>query len=683
MPSAPQRQPQTGPAAVAGAPSSAFSLPAQRYFAEHAIDPAIAARCGVSEATGALIYPYTSSDGRRYVRVRRLGPGKAITEQPRGEALSVWWPDGRPTRRGCAVVVCEGEPDALAALTALHGPGGDLQVAVCCVPGASFPADRLLEDLAASSPRFVLLVPDGDDAGREFAGRVLEAARRSPLGLLVAAAELDDGVDLADTLRELDPAGPTGGDWLCHLAADYELAAAQEAVDRDSQVPVERRVTDRANAQRLTDTHYETIRFVHDEKRWRVWDGARWAVDGDERMLRLAMQTAQRIYDEADRASSEDRKALLRHAQRSENASRLRAMVELAKADERVAARREDFDADPMLLNCANGIVDLRTGALREHDPELACSHFTTISYDPDLGEESAFADFVWQCVGGDQDYYDWLRRAIGYSLTGRTDEEALFLLHGPGGTGKSTLLAALEGVWGSYARSADVSVFVHQQAGRPRNDVARLRDARLVCVTEVDERAELAAALVKRLTGGDTVAARFLFSEEFEFKPQLKLWIASNHLPAIDSRDSGMFRRLRILPFDHAPVVSRPQLKRDLTDTHLTGAQILAWAVAGAIDWRRRPLDQGVPAAVAGATRDFAQRSDPVGCFMADCLQVDEESFVASRELYGAFRQTAARGARPVSETEFSRRLKASGVPFARNKAHNGFHVRLVSQAA
>lgn len=654
------------PSAVSDTRASAFSLAALRYLADHAIDPAVAAGCGVRESAGALMYPYRAVDGRTYLRSRRLGPGENVTLQPANEPLTLWWPAGPPPRRGMTVVVCEGEPDALAALTALRGPDGDDAVAVCAVPGASFPVERLLEQLAAHGPALCVLMADADDAGQRFAAAALAAAERSAVPLRVCAAQLADGADLADTLRDLDPVGPSGGFWLRSLLLDLDAELDARALERDNATPVERRVSDRANAQRLVDAHHPVIRFCHDERAWRIWDGRRWNADTDERMTRLAIQTAARIYDEAERAVGDDRKLLLCHAQRSESAARLRAMVELAKADDRVTAQRADFDSDAMLVNCANGVIDLRTGRLLDHDPQLQLSHLVGVPYQPDQ-QDGMFTEFVWDCVDGDERYFDWLRRAVGYSLTGDVSEEALFLLHGPGGTGKSTLLSALQGVWGTYSRSADVSTFVHQQAGRPRNDVARLRDARLVAVSEVDERAELAAALIKRLTGGDTVAARFLFQEDFEFRPALKLWVASNHLPAVDSRDSGMFRRLRIVPFAHQPRQVRPQLKRDLCDLRLCGPEILAFAVTGALDWQRRPLSVDMPEQVIAAGQQFAWRSDPVGAWLSQRTEIDPDARTAASELFDDFQRTRPDGARAVTQTEFGRRLKAAGVPSTR----------------
>jgi putative DNA primase/helicase len=182
-----------------------------------------------------------------------------------------------------------------------------------------------------------------------------------------------------------------------------------------------------------------------------------------------------------------------------------------------------------------------------------------------------------------------FVQRVAGYCLTGDTSDEKFFFAHGPTGGGKSTLLGALRRTWGNYATTADFSTFtVHRHQDRPREDIARLHGSRLVVSVEVTDGTRLAEGLVKTLTGGDHVAARFLYERTFEFLPQFKLCIAANNRPTVRDDDDAMWRRLVEIPFPQSlPREERdPSVKATLMDPSIAGPAILAWAVEGAASW-------------------------------------------------------------------------------------------------
>ena len=288
-------------------------------------------------------------------------------------------------------------------------------------------------------------------------------------------------------------------------------------------------LTDLGNAERLVVLFGQDLAWT-EAWGWLVWDGQRWAIDSQRKVEELAVATVRAMYRAAAQLDDPDRrKALASWAQRSESRGRIEAMVALAR--HMTARKADEFDSDPWLLNCANGTLDLRTGELRPHRREDLVTKLAPVIYAPDARSE-LWERFLREACGGDQDMVAFLQRAVGYSLIGCTGEEKLFLVHGPGATGKSTFLEAVKATLGHYAWTSDFETFLLRRSGSVRNDIAELAGRRFVISIEVEEGSRLTEGLVKMLTGGDTVRARFLYREAFQFVPQFKLWLAANHAP-------------------------------------------------------------------------------------------------------------------------------------------------------
>jgi len=329
---------------------------------------------------------------------------------------------------------------------------------------------------------------------------------------------------------------------------------------------------------------------------------------------------------------------LIEWSLKSQSVARLQAMLDIAEFQQPIACLPGDFDRDPWLLNCLSGTINLKTGRLQPHNPEDMITKLCPVDYEPDA-KFKMWDDFLDTATAGDESIKQFLQTAIGYSLTGDVSEEKLFFIHGDSATGKSTFLEAIKATLGDHAMTADFETFLQRkQVGQIRNDIARLCGARFVISIEIDEGKKLAEGLVKTLTGGDTVSARFLYKEAFEFVPQFKLFLAANHAPRIKDNDAAIWRRIIRIPFENIiPEDQRnPKIKATLRNPKIAGPAILAWAVQGCLRWQQEGLV--IPDTIKKSTHEYRQSQDPLREFFEDDLEFAPNAFVPVAELRAAY---------------------------------------------
>jgi putative DNA primase/helicase len=405
----------------------------------------------------------------------------------------------------------------------------------------------------------------------------------------------------------------------------------------------------------------ERIRYCERAGGWLIWNGSTWALDDDGEIFRLAHESADRIADAASEIRDlEERKKGLSFAIALRKHRAIENVVAIASTLDDVAiGDPERFDADRRLLNVANGILDLRTGSLAPHLPSRLMTRAVPVPYEPEARCDR-WLQFLSEVFAGDTDLIDFIRRAAGYSLTGETTEQCLFVAYGPGANGKSTFLDVLSRVCGSYCATSSSETFMQRKAEAPTNDLARLRGARVVLSVETGEDRRLDESFVKWTTGGDRVVARFLFREHFEFRPSFKLWLACNHRPLIRGADAGIWRRIRLVPF--AQTFAGDRCDRRLgekLEAELPG--ILAWAAAGYREWQDNGL--GMAQAVRVATKSYRSDMDLFGQFLSDRCVRDELHEVTAGELYAVYRRWADdAGERPQSQRWLGLRLSERG---------------------
>jgi putative DNA primase/helicase len=437
-----------------------------------------------------------------------------------------------------------------------------------------------------------------------------------------------------------------------------DLGVDPEANGRVASGATVRHLTDLGNAERLIDQHGDDLRYVHPWGKWLVWDDTRWKPDSSGEIERRARETVRAIYAEAESADDKhERKAVARHAAGSESRSRIDAMIALARSMVPVAP--DDLDADPWLLNAANGTIDLRTGKMRAHRREDLITKQAPVDYDPDA-QAPRFARFLREIFDGDEGVIGFVQRFAGYSLTGSTRERAFAILHGRGKNGKSTLVEALLEALGDYATTTDTETILAKRHQGVSNDVAALKGARLVSTAEVEQGRALAESKVKSLTGSDTVTARFLYSEPFSFKPEFKLWLSTNNKPVIRGTDDAIWDRIRLIPFTQrfeggAADAKLPEKLRD----ELPG--VLAWIVRGCLDWLRDGL--GEPDKVRAATEGYRAEQDTLAGFIDDECIVHPDAWCKFADLYAAYtRWCEESNEHPEKKRRFADRLTEHG---------------------
>ncbi|HEY3902065.1 MAG TPA: phage/plasmid primase, P4 family [Chthoniobacter sp.] len=418
---------------------------------------------------------------------------------------------------------------------------------------------------------------------------------------------------------------------------------------------------DTGRARRFIDHHIDHLRYVPKFGRWMVWEEHRWRLDEDGAITRLAVEHSQSLLAQASRIpETAQRELAVRQALSMGNLKHIRPMLELACADGRIVAPHLRLDADSWLLGVRNGVVDLRTGTFRAGRRSDLITKCAGTSY-----EESAdcprWRTFLEEIFAGDQERISYVQRAVGYSLTGEVTEQCFHFLYGAGKNGKSVFTEVLYRLFGEYAQRAASSLLTVAVNGRePMHEIARLRGARLVIGSEMEEGAWLAESRVKDMTGGDTLTGRCLYQEAFDFRPMLKLWMFGNHKPRIRGTDEGIWRRIRLIPFTvQIPEERRdPRLAAKLCE-ELPG--ILRWALEGVRAWQETGLQTPVIVSEAGA--EYRSEEDSLGGFIADEIVHDRSERTNVADVFARYKNWAERvGLAPMSQIKLGRRLVERG---------------------
>ena len=609
-------------------------------------------RCnGLRTENGTLVFPYCNLNGKwdGFARTRphnpRVRDGKAVKyEQPKGVPPRAHFPVSciSAIRRGQGpIYVTEGEKKSMA--LSQHGlPAVGLGGTWCWKQKGS---DELIPDLAAIDWHgLVVYIVFDWDVRKETRWHVDLAAQQLAKALKVAGAK--------EVLRVEMPSGPEGrkngvDDFLVAAGDEGgqmfgELVAVAKPIStgvRPVQVAAGR--TDATNAVRLIDRFGSDVRWVGTWDKWLAWDGRRWRMDQVRRMDRHAKYVADRIWKEiAAVVATGDVDAatvnsMYSFGKASNAAGGVRAMLALARSEPGVAIAIDELDADPWLLNVTNGTVDLKTGELRKHRRGDWITKMAPVAFDPEA-VCPIWNKFLSRIFAEHDELAGYMQRLAGYVLTGTTEEHLLPFLFGLGANGKSTLVEILLKMLGSdYSMKAPPDLLLAKRGESHPTERADLFGKRFVAAVETEAGRRLAESLVKELTGGDRIRARRMREDFWEFAPTHKVWLAGNHKPRVFGTDHGIWRRLKLIPFD----VTIPDDEQDKKLPLKLAAElpgILNWAIAGCLDWQRDGMQE--PAVVIEATKEYAEEGDEVGDFIAGECVLGEEFKAPATQLFEMF---------------------------------------------
>ena len=403
---------------------------------------------------------------------------------------------------------------------------------------------------------------------------------------------------------------------------------------------------DIGNGNLFADWYKDLARYVPERKKWFVYNGKVWEPDpGNLRTMELCKRLADALVLYAlglpDGALRDDYRDFVERWQKRYNRETV-----LKDAASVYPVRLEQFDRDPMLFNCRNGTLDLRTRQFRPHSPADMLTLISKVSYDP-AARSPLWEKTVADAMQDDAEKIAYLQKALGYGLTGDTSEECFFMLYGPTTrNGKGTIMETymtLQGGYGKAARPETIAQKDKANSSAPTEDIARLAGARVVNISEPGKQMILSAALVKTLTGRDTIIARFLNENSFEFTPQFKLFINTNHRPKVTDPtifDSG---RVKVLPFErHFTEAEQDKgLKKKLRKAaNLSG--LLNWCLDGL--WMMKETGLEPPPAVQAATADYQRDSDKVARFVAEMLEPDPTGEIRTEDAYQVYQSWCAR---------------------------------------
>ncbi len=407
----------------------------------------------------------------------------------------------------------------------------------------------------------------------------------------------------------------------------------------------------------FTDRYADKFAFCHGTGAWYCWNGQCWQKD----KTRMTLQAMRVLCREMNPQG----KAIFGKMVTASGALKFAACDQ-----EKMAVTADGWDTDPMLIGTPGGVVDLRTGILAQGDPAQRITKLAGFT-PSDKADCPMWLRFLEEATDGDKGLQRFMQQMAGYCLTGQTREHALFFIYGPGGNGKSVFLNILTALLAEYATTSAMTTFTASNNDQHPTDLAMLKGARLVSVSETEDGRAWAESRIKQLTGGDKITARFMRQDFFEFTPQFKLVIVGNHQPILRNVDAAARRRFNIIPFVHTPINPDSELENKLK-AELPG--IMRWAIDGCLDWQANGLVR--PEVVLAATDEYFESQDLFGrWFEEQCDISDKKAWTATKDLYASWAAYARRsGEEPGDVRRFGPMIARRGLPQKRIKVDRGF---------
>jgi putative DNA primase/helicase len=434
-------------------------------------------------------------------------------------------------------------------------------------------------------------------------------------------------------------------------------------------------LTEAAAAQQFAAIYAHEIRYNHEKRRWFVWRDGRWAPDSNgavERLMKgLSVDYSMAATTAMAAGETDFSRALSRFALRLNSSAGLSGVLKSAQTENPLSLAGDEFDRHEMLFNVQNGTIELARNAaegpyaFRPASPKDLLTLQASVEYQPGATAPK-FEAFIDDTFGGDQELCEFVRRLAGYTLAAGNPEQILVICHGEGKNGKSTLLNLLRDLLGGYGQALSDVALLTRHGGAISNDLYDLQKVRLAISPDF-AKSNIDEGLLKQLSGGDRVRARPLFGHNIEYRPDLTVFIASNHKPHFDAGDSAIWRRLILVPFSHVVPEARRNV-RLAEELLCEGPGILNWMLQGYADYLQAGL--AVPTVVLGATQQYRDEADQVKRFIAERCEARRDIKQPAAELQAEFARWARdNGEPPLRPGALKERLSALGYPSQRNK--------------
>ena len=417
-------------------------------------------------------------------------------------------------------------------------------------------------------------------------------------------------------------------------------------------------LTDLGNARRAARVFGQDIKYLKERGEWAFYNGQSWEADNSEAVIsQMVKRVPDLVYLEGQTKRGKQRKKYNEWAVKSQSAAGLRNCLEVLRTEPSVALSIGKLNADPFLFNAANGVIDLTTGKLYQHDKSYLQTKTSPVLYEP-KAKCPNFLQFMDTVFAGDADMINYMQKVLGWSLTADVRHQQFYLIHGPGANGKSTMLEIIRHIAGEYCMGADFGTFTIRNKGAASSDIARLHGARMVIAQEGKPGETFNESFVQQWTGGDPIIARFMYQDFFEFKPVGKLWLSTNHAPRI--RTNAMWRRIRIIPMK--VVIPKAQRDPNLKDKLLQEAPgILQWLIRGAIAAKVTGLNS--PIAEQLARDEYRNRIDITFTFLSAKCVLHPSQTVTIEAIYQSYRKFCInRGLRTMTQPAFISAVEERG---------------------
>lgn len=450
------------------------------------------------------------------------------------------------------------------------------------------------------------------------------------------------------------------------------VAVADKPVEEVIKEKKKFRRTELGNAERIAYEYGHIVKYVN-EMGWMIWDGKRWQVDTKKEIERITAKVLRGLY------KSDDEEEIKWARQCERRNIRMNSIKDLMPL---VPGERTEFDKNDYLFNVQNGVIDLKTGELLPHDRTLHITKIANVTFDKEA-QCPNWLGFLDSIFLGDKELQDYMQRLIGYSLTGDISEQIMMFLVGGGSNGKSTFINTIKDLMGEYGKQAKADTFIKKKESGANNDIARLVGSRFVSAIESEEGERLSESFVKQVTGGEPVLARFLRQEFFEFIPNFKIFFTTNHKPVIGGLDEGIWRRVKLIPFNlNLPSHLRDKKLPEKLSLEMPG--ILNWAVEGCMKWQQDGLRE--PRVVAEATGNYKEEMDILGPYLNECCYIDRDNpdvKIEAKELYNDYSNYCYKsGETTLKNRAFYRMLETKGFERIRGNRNKYYFVGITTIA-